>query len=789
MWLADLEARLSRLLPIVTSDARSVGRGAVHLGGNLATGVRHQYQMSRSIHRSVSRSTAPERDERGRRRRASAHGTGPLRLPPGSVSGGGGFGWRPPRTPYEWLPTAAKVGLVVLIAAGSFLGSSSAYINFAAALPDAHAIAAEPIPEDTLIYAGDGTQLADVHVNGLQHYYEPLTNMGHWLPAATIATEDANFYHEPGIDPAGIARAAWIDWRAHSAQQGASTITQQLVKLRLLDNSPTIDRKVKEAYLAVQVERTYSKQQILEMYLNTIFYGNNSQGTAAASLIYFHKSTKDLDLAQGAMLAGIPQSPLFNSPFTNWPQAKARQREVLDAMIRVHDITPAEADQAYAEDLNPKDGKMYGPGPQIKAAPGFTNWIIEQLIAKYGAKTVYGGGMRVYTTLNMKLQGIAERTMLDNLNNQRWRGADQSAMTAIDPHTGAVLAMVGAADPNGPGHEYNFAADVARNPGSSFKIYTYTAAIASGKWTMTSQVSDSPIQFQQPGGQPWKPANYGNHFYGTVQLQQALGNSLNIDAVKVEVTTGVDKVVQMARAMGAPPLITHSAKNPDGSFTTWYSNDDPLDAYGPSLTLGGYGETPLQMATGASVLGAQGVLHPPYGVARITASDGTEIFKADPAGQAKQVLDPKVAYIMESIMSNDNNRSMVFGRGTPLTLSGRRVGAKTGTTDDFKDAWTVGYTPDLAAAVWVGHDKWQAMVDGSDGVFVAAPGWHNFMQAALDAMGKGDVWFDEPSGLQHINGNLYLPGTSPSTPPPALPPGVQQLQPPQAPKPPENDNH
>jgi penicillin-binding protein 1A len=316
---------------------------------------------------------------------------------------------------------------------------------------------------------------------------------------------------------------------------------------------------------------------------------------------------------------------------------------------------------------------------------------------------------------------------------------------------------------------------VARNPGSSFKIFNYTAGIASGKWTMTSRVDDSPIQIKQPDGTMWKPQNYGNHFYGSVQFQQAMGNSLNIDAVKVELATGIDKVVEMARAMGAPPLVTHSAKNPDGTYATWYTNDDPVDTFGPSLTLGGYGETPLQMAQGASVLAAQGILHPAFGISRITASDGTDIFKADPASQAKQVLDPKVAYIMETIMSDDNNRAMVFGRGSPLTLPGRQVAAKTGTTDNFTNGWTVGYTPDLVAAVWIGQDKSQPMLDGSDGVFVAAPGWHAFMQQALDAWQKPNTWFSEPPGLIHAGNAIYLPGTSPSTPSPPLPPGVQQL--------------
>jgi penicillin-binding protein 1A len=241
-----------------------------------------------------------------------------------------------------------------------------------------------------------------------------------------------------------------------------------------------------------------------------------------------------------------------------------------------------------------------------------------------------------------------------------------------------------------------------------------------------------------------------------------MGNSLNVPAVKVELGIGVPAVVDMARKMGAPPFDEHGRQ------------DGPEDGFGPSLTLGGYGETVVQMATGASVLGAQGVLHKPFSVVRITSADGAEIFKADdPAKNAHQALDPKVAWIMEAIMSDDDNRAMIFGRGSPLTLPGRHVGAKTGTTDNFTDGWTIGYTPSLATAVWMGNPNFSAMVQGSDGVFVAAPAWHNYMQFALDYLKKSDEWFGEPPGLGHYpNGGktaFFLPGTSPSTQAPPLP--------------------
>jgi membrane peptidoglycan carboxypeptidase len=315
-----------------------------------------------------------------------------------------------------------------------------------------------------------------------------------------------------------------------------------------------------------------------------------------------------------------------------------------------------------------------------------------------------------------------------------------------------------------------------RNPGSSFKIFTYTAAIQSGRYTMVAPVQDSPLKVTLPSGSvppTYEPKNYDKRWHGTCQVQQCLGNSLNVPAVKVEIGTGVPNVVQVARNLGAPPWQSHA----NGSFT----NDDPADSFGYSLTLGGYGETPLQMATGASVLAAQGVLHQPYGVAKVLRKDGSKLFEAKPEGEGKNVLDPKVAFIMSQMMSDDDNRAMIFGRGSPLTLSGRRVAAKTGTTDSFTDGWTVGFTPSLVTAVWMGNPDYSQMADQSDGVVVAAPAWHAFMQGALDQMGKGSEWFSEPAGLTHttVNGKLawFLPGTNPYTQAPRLPTGWEQSAP------------
>jgi len=644
--------------------------------------------------------------------------------------------------PGGWL---VRVFLLVVIAVPSLIVSSPSYTAYASHLPDVSEVT-KPVATDTIIYAGDGkTVLADLHAPGYQHYEEPLSAMGTYLPDAVIAIEDHNFYEEPGVDPMGIARAAVVDWKAHDNVQGASTITQQLVKIRLVGAEATIDRKLREALLSFEIEQRYSKPQILEMYLNSVPFGNSAVGSAAASEIYFHKQTSDLDLAQASMLAGLVRGPTYYDPLLDWQTAKARQHEVLDAMVRENMVTQAQADQAYAEDVSPPK-HMFLPTNQV-IAPGFVSYVAGQLVKKYGAAMAYGGGLKVYTTLNLTLQQIGQAAITGAQRSMAWRRVQQGALVAIDPTSGAIIAMVSSANPTVNGGQYNLAVWPPRNPGSSMKIYTYTTAIASGRFTMTTPIRDSPISYLD-GTTWWRPQNYDGRFHGTLQLQQCMGNSLNVPAVKVELGVGVQNVVATARSMGAPPWTLHG----DGSET----NDDPLNSYGPSLTLGGYGETPLQMATGASVLAARGVLHQPFAIARIDQARKTIYEHQD---QATQVIDPRVAFIMAAIMSNDNNHAVIFGRGTILNIRGYTVAVKTGTSDSFADAWTVGYTPHIAVAVWMGNPDWRVkMTSGSDSFYVAVPPWHAFLAQALPTFG-GNVWYQPPAGLINYRGNWYLPGT------------------------------
>ena len=658
-----------------------------------------------------------------------------------------------------WLRVAALAGLAFVLAgatAGGFVVSGLGSVP-------GDALVAQPLPSDTLVYDRTGqVLLADLHPPGYQHYQVTLAAMGSYLPAATVAVEDANFWHEPGVDPFSVGRAAWTDLRAHAPVQGGSTITQQLVKRRLVGDDATFARKLREAVVATRIAAAYSKAQILAMYLNAISYGNAAYGAQAAARIYFHRDAAQLDLAQATLLSGLPQNPTLLNPLAHWDLARQRQRQVLDAMVRTGDVTSEQADSAFAEDLSPP-AHLFGP-TVTDLAQGFVDYVGAQLASKVGQDAVQTGGLRVTTSLDWGLQQLAQASITHTLKENAGRSVTDGALVTTDPRTGQILAMVGSAGPDVPGGQYNMAAGSPRNPGSSFKVFTYTAAIDSKRYTMVTPITDAPITVQPPGGQPYSPKNYDQRSHGVCQLQACLGNSLNVPAVEVELGTGVPNVVDEARRMGAPPYQDHGG----GHYTT----DDPNSSFGPSLTLGGYGETPVQMATGVSVLAAGGVLHQPQAILSVTGGNGQQVAPGTTPGGAR-VLDAGTAYIVSQMLSDDANRAMIFGRGTPLVLDGRTAAAKTGTTERFGDGWTVGYTPSLATAVWMGNTDNHPMVEGTDGIYVAAPAWHEFMQGALDRLHKGDEWYPVPSDVhaQFVGGRqaYFLDGTSPSTPAPSLP--------------------
>jgi membrane peptidoglycan carboxypeptidase len=622
------------------------------------------------------------------------------------------------------------IGLAADAYAESFLGS----------LPDIKGLDASNLGGDFFITDRNGKLLADVTDQGNRKIYVHLTDVAPVMSQATVAIEDKNFWSNPGFDPEAIVRTALSNFRSRTITGGASTITQQLAKQLFLTPDQTYERKAKELVLAYELTKAYSKDQILELYLNRSYYGAQSYGVQAAAQTYFHKDAKTLDLAQAAMLAGLPQAPAQWSPIVNPEASKARQREVLNAMVRLGYITPEDLAKAYDEKLD-----IYGPVTNW-LAPHFVDYVLkelEQLGFKPGQEQLV-----VRTTLDLSKQTFAEKVVRDNLNANKGRdpgGLLSSSLISMDPKTGQIVAMVGSPDYNGPAGKFNFTTTY-RNPGSSVKPFTYGAVINARKATMDTPIADSPSPLvinQGAGQEPYKVFNYDHGTHGVQPLRVALASSLNIPAVKSELSIGVPAVLDFWRNLGLRPW--DASGDPNG----------PVYNYGAALTLGGYPITTLQEVNALSVYADMGVYHPAEALLSVTDVHGQALYQANPDASKRQAIDPGVAFIIASILSDDNNRALIFGHNSPLHMSDHTSAAKTGTTENFKDALTIGFTPDIATVVWVGDilDLNHTMYNGSDGVFVAAPAWHTYMEGVLS--GVPDKWYPPPSDVVKGPGNSW----------------------------------
>jgi membrane peptidoglycan carboxypeptidase len=635
--------------------------------------------------------------------------------------------------------TYSSRGIVV----GSYTGARTLGLD---RLPDP-AVVAVPLASDTVVYdRTDRILLGDLHPPGYQHIEAPLWAMGRWLPAATVAADDPGFWTEAG----------------------GSTITRHLVRLRLpgVIQNAGFEARARDASMAALVEMRFSKSRVLELYLNVLYYGNTAYGAEAAARVYFGVGAGSLDLAQAALLAGLVSRPTLTDPFRSLPAAQREQRRVLDAMVARHDIGRQEADAALGETL-----RLADPAASVRA-PDLVRQVSDSLSAALHLRDLTRAGLHVVSTLDWDLQQQAVRSLGDAVRAAGSSKVGSGALVAIDPQTAEVLALVGSVNRTIPNGQYDLS-DMPRNPGTSFRMFTYAAAIASKRYTMVTPLTDGPLTVSMTdGGHPYSPRNFDLHFHGTCDLQTCLGNGLNVPAVEVELAVGVPKVVRIARAMGAPPWIPHF--QPSGSVE--HTDDDPEGTFGPALTPGGYGETAVQMAAAASVLASGGMARRPRLVRSLRAAAGAAV-PVPGASTATRAIDEETAFIVSQMLSDDANRTMIYGRGSPLVLPGRRVAALAGTTAAFTDAWTVGYTPSLATAVWMGNPDQRPMVTGSDGVFVAAPAWNAFMGAALDQLRRGDEWFSPPAGLQQaeIGGRTawFLEGTSALTSAPDLPNGVK----------------
>lgn len=566
------------------------------------------------------------------------------------------------------------------------------------------------------------------------------------LQNAFIAAEDARFYQHIGIDPRGILRAVWSNITDRGVSEGGSTITQQLARNALLSQDRTLKRKIQEAFLALQIERQFSKPEILEMYLNQIYFGQGAYGVQAASRVYFGKNVEDLNLAEASMIAGLPQSPNYYSPLSNIKAAKERQSTVLDQMAKYGYIDAETAAQTKTKEI-----KLATLSGSNEVASYFIDYVTQQLIDKYGADAVYKEGLKIYTSLDLDMQQAAEKAMRHLPTAYTDKGGlkqPQGALVAIDPHTGYIKAMVG-----GRGNDqFNRAILAERQPGSAFKPFVYLAAIESGM-TAATRVEDSPISFGS-----WSPGNYDGKFRGQVSLRSALEQSLNVIAVKLANHVGVDKPLYYAQQMGISTLVLRGN-----------TNDRNL-----AMALGGLtrGVTPLDIASAYGVLANQGVRVEPASIIKVVDRAGKVLEQNSP--HEKVVINERSAYILTDIMKG----VLIRGTGTAANI-GRPAAGKTGTTDDNKDAWFVGFTPDLVASVWLGYDNDGYLGDITGGG-VPAVIWNSFMSEAAAKYPVRD--FPRPGGIvsatvstkdgllvtdpanKDVQNEIFVDGTQPTKP-------------------------
>ncbi|NNJ10814.1 penicillin-binding protein [Chloroflexales bacterium ZM16-3] len=613
-----------------------------------------------------------------------------------------------------------------LLLAGLLLGG---YLWVSTPLPEPGQIRARASLGNTRILDRSGRLLYAVPdpLSGRQRPV-PLAEIPLALQQATVAVEDASFYQNPGVDLRGIARAAWQNLRSGQIVAGGSTISQQLARTILLDpqeaRAQSLGRKLREAVLALKLNASFSKGDILAMYLNQVYYGGMSYGVDAAAQRTFGKPARDLDLAESALLAGLPQAPGRYDPLSQPDLATARQAQVLDAMARAGFISADEAAQAKAEPL-----QLSGSAPEMRA-PHFVGYVLDTLSAELGPDLLLRGGLTITTTLDADVQDAAQeilRRQIDRLNSPRDggqpHGVSNGAVVVLDPSDGAILAMVGSPDfADGASAGQVNGALALRQPGSAIKPLTYAAALERG-WTPTTEILDVPSSFPTREGRPYAPENYDASYHGPLSLREALATSSNVAAVRTLDYVGVPALLEMAQRLGITSLGQDSGR------------------YGLSLTLGSGELRPLELTAAFAAFANGGSRVTPYSVMSISGTATPGHAGPEPA------LSPQVAYLISDILSDRYARMRAFGAESPLDI-GRPAAAKTGTTTDWRDNWTVGYTPDRVVGVWVGNANGEPMQDVS-GISGAGPIWHDVMLAAHRDLPPRD--FARPAGIIELS--------------------------------------
>lgn len=621
----------------------------------------------------------------------------------------------------------------VLILAGVFFGLTlfatatlgvavgGVYAYLTQDLPDPNDPDWWPVPESSNIFDRNGNLLYTINNptegqrTNLSFAEIPLV-----MKQAIIAAEDRNFYTNPGFDLRGITRAVLGVVTGRYAG-GGSTITQQLARAVFLTPEFSVERKLKEIILAYQISQQVSKDEILTLYLNRIAFGNLAYGIEAAANVYFDKPAQDLTLAEASMLAGIIQAPSRLNPFVNMQGARERQLYVLNEMVDNGFITAQEAAETYANE------PTLSQRSQPLLAPHFVFYVRKLLEERYGSELLYTGGLNVVTTLDLDYQRVAERVAREQITKLAAHDASNAALVSLNPKTGEILAMLGSVDYGDQSidGEVNVTTSL-RQPGSAIKPLFYAAAFEKG-WTAATLLWDVPLTITIPGSPVYAPKNYDEKFHGPATVRAALANSYNIPAVRtVYEFVGVSAGIAMARRLG----ITSFA---DETY------------YGPAIVLGGAEVQLLELASAYSVFATNGLYRPPEAILSVTDSNGNVIYTYEPP-PGTQVLSPQVSFLITSILSDNEARIPMFGQDSDLKLT-RTAAAKTGTTDDSKDNWTLGYTPNLVTGVWVGNSDGRPMIKTS-GLTGAGPIWNKFMEEALKSLPEEE--FERPSGLVQV---------------------------------------
>lgn len=597
------------------------------------------------------------------------------------------------------------------VVAGGLVGLAVSFRN----LPDVRVLQSYAPTETTYIYDIQGRPLASLHDEANREVIS-LDEISPHLKRAVLAIEDSNFYYHKGIYPTGIIRAFVANLESGNTVEGGSTLTMQLVKNLFLSPNRTISRKAAEAVMAIRLEQILAKDEILELYLNQVYWGHNLYGVETASRSYFNKSASDLTLAEASMLAGLIPAPEDYSPFVDYKKAKQRQLTVLQRMRELKWITAEE------EAIARKQPLLVGAITSFKQSqlPYVTEAVVQELTRKFGRDAVLKGGMRVQTTIDINFQRMAEQVVSTWHERLYYWGVygswdnGQIALAAVDPRTHFVKAMVGGADYKTS--QYNRAIQAQRQPGSAFKPFVYYTAFATGKYSPESTVYDSPVSYPDGDGY-YSPRNYGGGYSGAVSVRSALETSLNIPAVRLGQEVGLNQVIEVCRILG------------------FKSPMDPVI----SLPLGSVDVTPMEMAGGFATFANNGWHSDPTFIVQVTDSQGNVLLDNTPK--------PRLVLNQWAVASLNSSLQGVITGGTGTRAQiGRPAAGKTGTTSSERDVWFVGYTPQLSTAVWVGNDDYTPLASGSTGGTTVAPIWRDFMSRALS--GQPGQGFPPPSNFE-----------------------------------------